>query len=56
MQVEDAMGQETAKHNEIVKTRGKQYQDKIDEQRLQLTSIRKDNESTKSELKQQKKE
>ena len=56
MQVEDCLALESAKYNEIIKTRVKQLQEKIDEQRARIQTLQKDNEISKGEVRMQKRE
>jgi septal ring factor EnvC (AmiA/AmiB activator) len=56
MAVEDSLACESAKYNEIIKTRVKQLQDKIEEQRLKLAQMQREAEQQKTEMKQAKKE
>ena len=51
MQVEDQLTLEAAKYNEIIKTRVRQLQDKIDAQQAKISSLTKDSESYKTQLK-----
>ena len=51
MQVEDQLTLEAAKYNEIIKTRVRQLQDKIDAQQAKISSLTKDCESYKTQLK-----
>lgn len=56
MQVEDHLTGESQKYNEIIKTRAKEHQAKIEEQRSQIKTMQRDNEMLKTDLRQQKKE
>jgi len=56
MQVEDNLGLEAAKYNEIIKTRVKQLQDKIDDQRVKISCQQRSEELLKAEVKQSKKD
>lgn len=50
MQVEDNLALESARYNEIIKTRVKQLQDKIDDQKAKLNSAQREVENMKSDL------
>lgn len=50
MQVEDNLTLESAKYNEIIKTRVKQLQDKIDEQRARIQTLQREHEMLKLDL------
>lgn len=56
MQVEDNLALESARYNEIIKTRVKQLQDKIDEQRTRILVQQKDHDLLKLDLSKSKKE
>jgi hypothetical protein len=53
MQVEDQLTLEAAKYNEIIKTRVRQLQDKIDEQHTKISCLYKESEVSKTSLKEQ---
>ena len=56
MQVEDNLTLESAKYNEIIKTRVKQMQDKLDDQNIRIKTIQREKDLLSVDLRQAKQE
>jgi hypothetical protein len=56
MQVEDQLALESAKYNEIIKTRVKQLQDQNEEKRQKITALQREQDAQRIDLRAQTKQ